>query len=440
MNTKKLQYITEIFAEQINHWTLFPVFLTVTGMASAMKYDIEDSPNVLMWVLCGLFPLVFFILREKVENLHFLAFFLLHLAAGALSFLFPWRNMLERTLAVFIAACYVIHSFSKLFKESDNMTEPFSPIISVIVSAVSISLWNYQGESNWDTVYVEVLVGVLALYVIDKYIRNYLTFLTLNERSAGTIPASDMFRSGIGLVSGYSLLTAGLLLLAGGGGWVTSLREGLHSLLLWVAKWFFYVLSLFASPDEPLESIVKATQETVISDGFVNSLPETAESFRLGWIWDVALTVILMVLWLFIIYKGTFALIELLRGRISEIAELKAKAVSADEGIDVREKCGIEKSWRGKGKKSSALFLSPYERVRKLYKNKVIACAPELIGATDEVKSEMLGFFTARECADKMQLSPLADIYERTRYSGQETTKENVRQMKIVCGHSSHGL
>ena len=437
MDTKKLQYITEILAEQINHWALFPLFMTITGMASAMK-DIEDNPNVLMWALCGLFPLLFFILREKVENLHFLAFFLLHLAAGALSFLFPWRNMLERALAIFIAACYVIYSFSKLFKESDNMTEPFSPIISVIVSAVSISLWSYQGPSNWDTAYVGVLVGVMVLYTIDKYIRNYLAFLTLNERSTGTIPASDMFRSGIGLVSGYSILTAGLLLLAGGGGWVSSLREGLRSLLLRVAKWFFYILSLFASSDEPPESIIEPTQDTMISNGFVNSLPENTESLRLGWIWDVAVTVALMVLWLFIIYKGTFVLLELFRGRVSEIAELKAKAVSMDKEIDVRERCRIEKSRRGNEKRSSAFFLSPCERVRKLYKNKVISCAPEIIESTGEIKPEMLGFFTARECADKLRLSPMADIYERTRYSPQETTKENVKQMKDICRRSPY--
>ena len=73
MSTKKLIYITEILAEQINHWALFPVVITITGVVSTFNDGIDASPNVIMWALCSLFPLSFFILREKAK--HFSLFF-----------------------------------------------------------------------------------------------------------------------------------------------------------------------------------------------------------------------------------------------------------------------------------------------------------------------------------------------------------------------------
>lgn len=430
MNRKKLTYITEILAEQINHWALFPVIMTVTSMASTLDYGTVDSPNVLMWALCGLFPLVFFILREKVEN--FLLFFLLHLAVGAASLLFTGRNMIEHVLVVFFAACYIIYSFTKIFRESGNTTEPFSPIITVLISAIALSLQNSQGQSSWDAVYVATLVGVLALYAIYKYIRNYMAFLTANERSASIIPASDMFRSGIRLVSGYTLFGAGFLLLAGGG-WVTSLRKGLRGVFLWIVRSFFHLFAFLISTEEQQPKEIMETPQTVDPGGFGNVLPKAEEPVLILRILEVAVALALVVLWLFLMYKGTLVLIELVRVRLAKNVELNAKEVYNDKGIDVREKCEIEKSLKRKGKKGSALFLSPYERVRRLYKRKVLSCALELIEDPGGRKTEMLSYLTARECADKLQLSALADIYEQTRYSDQETTKETVRQMKNVC-------
>lgn len=431
MNKKKLLYITEILAEQVNHWSLFPIIMTATSISSTFGYGTVDSPNVLMWGFCGLFPLTFFILREKVEN--FLIFFLSHVAVVAASFLFTGRNTVEHVLVVFFAACYMIFSFIKIFKESANTTEPFSPVISVIISVVAISFQNDLRQSSWDAVYVESLVVVLALYAIYKYIHNYMAFLTANESSASIMPESDMFRSGIKLVSGYTLFGAGFMFLAGGG-WVTSLRIGLRGLLLWIVRSFFHLFTLLISSEEQSGEIVETPQAMdPVPDGLGSVLPKAQEPVLIFRILEVAAAIGLVVFWLFLVYKGAVVLIELVRVRLAKSVELNAKDVYNDKGIEVREKCEIEKSWGRKEKKSSALFLSPYERVRRLYKKKVLSCAAELIEDTGGTKTEALSLFTARECADKLQLSALADIYEQTRYSDQETTKETVRQMKDVC-------
>lgn len=448
MNRKKLLYITEILAEQINHWALFPVIMMVTGVASTAGYGEVDSPNVLMWALCGLFPLAFFILREKVEN--FLSFFLSHVAVGAVSFLLPGRNDVEHVLAVFFTVCYMVYSFIRIFKDSDNMindqdsrikkpddmTQPFTPIIMVLISAICISFQDNYGESSWNAAYVVSLVGVLALYAIDKYVCNYIVFLIVNESSASTMPSSDMFSSGIKLVSGYALFSAGLLLLAGSSGWVTSLREGLRSLLLWIARLIAHLFTPLISSEEQQEEIIK-TPQVADPGGFRDILPEKVGEPALIWrILEVAVIIALVVLWLFLLYKGTIVIIEYVRGRLTKIVEQEANDVYNNKGVDIREKCEIEK-YRGlREKKSATLFFSPYERVRRLYKKKVRSCAAEIIEDTvgsNGINIEMLNFHTARECADKLQLSALADIYERTRYSDQETTKDAVRQMKNVC-------
>ena len=246
------------------------------------------------------------------------------------------------------------------------------------------------------------------------------------------MPTTDMFRSGIGLVSGYTLLGAVVLLLAGVGGWTTSLREGLRSLFLWIVRAFLHLFTPLIPSEEQAEEIID-TSEAVTSGRTEIILPETGKPLLIVQILEVALIIALVVLWLFLMYKGTVALIGFVRGRLAKVEKLQTKDIYDDRGLDVREKCEIERSRSRKGKKSSSLFLSPYERVRKLYKKKVQSCALELIEDTDEIKVEKLSLFTARECADKLQLSALADIYEHTRYSGRETTKETVRQMKDVC-------
>ena len=427
VSIKKLQYISEILSEQINHWTLFPFIVTVTGVAATIMDGI-DTPNILMWVLCGLYPLAFFILRERAK--HFTVFLFLHIAVAASSFLLPVRNLMERSIIVFFIVCYFIYSFTRFFRDSNNFTEPVSPIISLAVSVITIILQNFQGQSNWDAIYVVNLVGVMALFAINKYISNYLDFLTVNESSASTMPMADMFHSGMGLISGYTLFGAVFLLLLGGDGWAATLRDWLRSLLLWIARGFFYLLGLLFSAEEQ-EEIMEVPQETA-SGGFDGGLPEAGEPFFLWKILEVALYIVLLGLLLFLAAKGTLAIIRLIRRRFAEITGRKTEDVLKDE-IDIREKCEIDKSRERKEKKSALLFLSPEERVRRLYKKKVLSSAFELTGSTEEKEIGKLGILTARECADKLQTWEFADIYEQTRYSCHEITRETVREMKNAC-------
>ena len=82
MKLGRIVIVNEILVTQMNHWGIFPIAAAVMGIAE--KFTQAKKPDLLIWVLCGLFPVFFFIIREAAER--FWLFFLLHLGGFAAAF------------------------------------------------------------------------------------------------------------------------------------------------------------------------------------------------------------------------------------------------------------------------------------------------------------------------------------------------------------------
>lgn len=424
MKTKRLEYICEVLAEQVNHWMLFPLAMTIIGIsAKFMGIEIE-SPGIVMWIFCSLFPLFFFLLREKIKRFSF--FVLLHLVTAALSLLIPVQNNVERMLCIACAVGYMIYSFSRRMKDRKSITEPAVPPVGLGISIVSLFLQNTQGKPGWDSFYVIALVAVFALYSLHSYISHYLEFLTVNESSAGYLPASDMFHSGMGLVAGYTLVGTVILLLGSGGSWVIPLRNMFRGLLLTVLRFLFSLIPT----GEQGEAVTTPPPDTAPMEfGAMSGEPESS----IFWSTLEAIVAVAMVCGMvYLVVKGLVLLVKFIRKQFGEDFTRKQK-IARDYEMDVREKCAIEKKREQKEKRSVFGFLTPAERVRKLYKKKVLASSFDLSGGLKGENSPKLELLTARECAGKLQIESMADLYEKARYSDQEITRENVRQMRDVC-------
>ena len=81
MSLKKIQLICEVLTEQMNHWMLFPIALTIMEMTRGQTG--MEKPDMLLWVLCSLFPLLFFVLRTHQGGKRRIRFLLLSIACRA---------------------------------------------------------------------------------------------------------------------------------------------------------------------------------------------------------------------------------------------------------------------------------------------------------------------------------------------------------------------
>lgn len=415
MNTKRIEIANEILTEQMNHWLLFPLVLTFMGVVNKM-FGMGD-PALLAWVLCSLIPLAFFVFRCKLENL--LLFLLAHLGTAVLVFVFSGQSILTRVLCTACVAGYMIQSFLLRLKQDTVFTTGFHPMFGVGLAAVAALFQYYQGTRGWENYYNFSLIAAITLFFIIYFINHYLHFLSMNQSSAGYLPAPEMFRSGMGLILVYTLLGAGILVISMQFEWLAGILTPIRDLLL---SFLRFLVSLISPSEEFPDSIIEEAAPSA-QEGMGNMPLPLGETF---WLWKV-LEVILLAAFGIAVVIGIYRLLRSLFKLLLKymVFHHREKTVDTGEAIDVREKCEIEKD---AGKKSWNPFsaLSYRERIRKLYKKKLAATTAR----TDVEGKDHPELYTAREWERKLALSGMADLYEQARYSDQEITGADVKQMK----------
>lgn len=424
MKTEKLELFNEILIIQMIHWTLYPVALSVIGVAGT--YIGEGRPAGILWGFCGLLAVVYLFFRERVKNLAL--FILLHIGLAAVFFFLPVQTIVERILCAACGVGYLIESMVQRFRQEGEGASGFSPLVSVGVCVAAILFQHYQGRADWDFYYALTLVSVFAMYLISRYIRQYLGFLVVNKSSVGYMPAAEMFRSGMGLVVPYTLFGAIVLLLLTSFDWLESLWNGIKNGLIALIR---FLVSLFPREQSVEEEVIVATSQPAAENDF-SGLLEPSETF---WLWQVLEYVAVAALACAAVYVAIRAIVKAvryIRERFGEGYGRRSRIGTGEEQTDVREKCGSEKTVsQDTARRSLFDFLTPAQRIRRLYKKKILSSAYELTEGGKE-NSIALSLLTARECGEKLMLPDMAKIYEQTRYSDQEVTQETLRAMKAA--------
>ena len=439
MKTEKLELFNEILIIQMVHWTLYPLALTVIGIAG--NYIGEGGPAGVLWGICGLLAVLYLFLRERVKR--FIMFLLLHIGLAALFLLLPAQTIVERILCAACGVGYLIQSMMKRLRQEDERASGFSPVVAVVVCVVAILFQHYQGRMDWDFYYALTLVSVFAMYLISGYIQQYLNFLTVNKSSAGYMPAAEMFRSGMASVVLYAVFGAIVLLLLTGFEWVESLWTRIKNGLLALIRFLF---SLFPH-EQPVDDEVVILPAQSAAENDLSGLLEPTEPF---WLWQILEVVAVIAFASFAAYVVVKAVIKAARyihERFLEGYGSRSRIGTEEEQRDVREKCSLAKpASQDAGKRSLFGFMTPDQRIRRLYKKKILASSYELTKAEEsrEGKEGManekgakenlpaLSLLTARECGEKLMLPELALIYEQTRYSDKEATPEMLRAMRAA--------
>lgn len=422
MNLKRLEYINEFLIEQMNHWLLFPIALTVT-IFSRQQGDFK--PDLLMWVLCSSFPLVFFLLRNKCNSLYTLLFS--HVGAAALSFLIPVQNgIVDRILCVGCAAVYMLFSVVWYLKKDNVFSSPMQLPVAIFISCFStlfsVILQNdtSQENANWSNYLILPLIFSLGLFFIIMYIQQYMNFLNVNKSSAGCLPASEIFHSGLGLAALYTILCVFLMLLVTQFSWFKRVGNLLQNVLWKLMRWI-------------LAKLPKSSEaNTIPTDEDFSALPNISSFFerqQTFWLWEVLQYVFVAALALaalVLLFKALAKLISCIQGRY--VFRARSQAAQEEDAFDIREKC-VPSAKTAKKRQRHLGPLSHSERIRKLYKRKLLSSAERMTAQ----ENSRLEIYTAREWERRLSVKGMAPLYEKARYSCQEVSAEDVRRMKEVC-------
>lgn len=427
MKEKKSSLLQEIFTEQMNHWMIFPVALTILRAAAGPE---KPWLYTALWALLGICPLLLFFLRKQI---HRKAFFLLAHGAAAIPLCFLAAGK-SRELSFFAACCLGYLAYSLLIRLGmDSLyAKGIHPAAGVVVAVVSLLMAHYVGERGWDGFYMASLVFSLALFSLSMYVRRFETFLQVNESSAGYMPEADMFRSGFRLMAGYAAAGSILMVLAGS---LTDLDD--LFLLLWERlKAFFRDLIKSWNLPQGEETFPKEIPEDFpLSEGqFSTQREQPQQAGGVSQIVETVFRVALVVCAAFLVFFLVKRLIHFLR------EFWKSSFARAEEGAEtqveeIREKCPPRDGPRKGIRDLLAGYFNLEKRIRRLYRKQILAGAKELTGGD----IEKLRFLTPRECGVRLSRERMSRIYERVRYSRDEATPEMLAEMKESLGDAGNG-
>ncbi len=416
MNIKRIEYLKEFLTEQMNHWMLFPLALTFMGLDRELTG--MHKPDLPFWFFLSVIPLIFFVFRCMFKR--FYLFALQHIAVMGIVIFISKPGSMHGIISVSFTFLYALLSLFLLLKKKTVYCDPIQLPVGVIISAVAMALqwWHYEGQDSWDTYYFMALIASIALFFIIFYLQRYLDFLVVNRSSTGYLPASEMLRSGLGLAVGYTLFGTAILIVSTHFGWFSKIAQYIANVILGIFKWIFSGL-----PKVESEVIPEVTDW--YGDVITPELPQN-ETF---WLWNIIGKIVGYIFLLAIAYVTVKFLIRFLKWLQNFMFYHKpSEDLQEDEVYDEREPCDVEKEF-GKKKLSFFTALSPREKIRKLYKKRLLSAAIVM----PERESARLEYETAREWERKLETEGMADIYEQARYSRREVTAADVKKMRYAC-------
>lgn len=408
MKKERIIMIRELLVTQMTHWLLFLLAVTVLGLVSAKE------PVIWKWSVLGLVPYLLFLIR-RYSN-HFLVFMGSHIAFILLLTVIPYVDLAEQIAFYVCVIGYVAYSFYLRVRTKKRLTGVINPIAGVGAAAVCRLFQHYQGIPEWEKYYVVPVILFLCFYFIQMYLEQYQHFLIVNDSSTGHIPEKAIFRSGVSLVSLFSVGTAILLLLTSDVGWVGRIATVLKNILIWVLR------LLFRGGGEEVEEILP--QETTHQKQDHGMMPtEEAEPALIWVILEKLVMIAMAVAFAALIIWAVYSLIKFLHDRFQ--SRIVTDEEELENTTDIREKCEIE---RRRSKKHPFFgFLSTKERIRRIYKKEVWTGRWQL---AKDGSPDVLRRLTAKECGEGLARNRLAQVYEKARYSQEECTSEDIRRAK----------
>lgn len=417
MKLEKIEVVKAFLSSWLDYWILQAIAFTLLMVQENVTYSFW------CWGLLSFYPFVLYLLRRKFTG--FGGFLVSHIGVAALLLLLPMSGSMERVFFAIYVAGYAIYSFYIRMNTAKWQERAMPPLMAGGILTVLVFILYYFKRSDLESWFVIFCIVYLVLYFVYNYMLEYIHFVKLNEGSAGYIPVRKMFMAGLKAVIPYSLLSGVILFLLGNASLITDVFALIKKGLFWLLR------LLFSNVGGDTE-----VQETQWQNPFLQMAEGTEKlEGEALWIWELLekiMVAAIIVVAVILVVKLSKTVRNTLANIFSRSVE-KSKEVK-EELVDKREKCEVSSGWDNQNKKHALFFLSNKERIRRVYKKK-IESARKTAGFRNFLKENKeetctRESSTARECCVSLEAEPLAEIYEKARYSDLECDSKDVRAAK----------
>ena len=405
MKTDKIDVVRDILATQANHWIFFPLVMFFANASGVWSLSFGDIAGFL--VLGVVAVVMCFIMKQEVK---FLVLMPVPVVAFILATsLFHFSSNAITICMIILVWVYFLYFLVKSLREVDPYMGAMPPYVGLLLFFI---LWVMMKAEHVVTNYFSNYIGfivAIVFYLFAMYLENYQQFTYLNETTSASMPRQKLFRSGIFMSTSFITL-GGLIMLTIA---LMSVSDSfLEKAFVWILK---TIGRLF---DKESGEVVEEEFEQGMMQ--MPDLPDEGSSP----FWDMLGKLIIAIFILLFIIGIGYLLLALIKAiRDFRFPEYKRNAykITLDDGTeDEYEKLEVKTM----EKKERGGRLTIEQKIRRLYKRQV----SETI--SDEEKRSRI---TAREFVKEQGINIVADVYEKARYSDEQCTREDLKNMQAVC-------
>ncbi len=407
MKDKILSNARMFLVIQLNHWMLAPAAFLLVLIWKYMT-GVQLSFPYLLWMTIGMIPVYFLFLRKKFTTVFVSV--LMHLLA--LIGLLPVFLLAPGFWALYAISVigYTIYSVSYRFsatKIEDGMISAFGGV--AVFAVVSFFLYTLKERESIEQLVIWMLFMIGGFFPC-YFLMNVHNYMMLSKDTVEAMPRGRIIRTGMYVVAGFSVVLIGLAFLMTRFREVSFLSDVLIGVLRWIVMTVMFLMEKVFSNEKTVATLPR----------MVFGKQEEGE---FAWLTDIMNYAVTLAVIIALCY---FAFV-IIRKIIYFLSHKDKKMVVEDlEGVeDVHERISLKE--KGSSLRDFFNTFTPEEKIRRIYKKTVTENRTQISGMTT---TQELGYYTARECAVKLENRPFDAIYEKARYSTEECTPEDVREMK----------
>ena len=400
-----------------NHWSIYIVVYMLLVVAGNTRQ--VPLSQWFIWMGLGMIPLFlnklrtacrYRVLRYSVYTAVLLGVYMLRVPHIAYTYIY-----------LLCVAYYCVNTeWYDWSREDCSDYKPIPIVLVMLMSFVVILVFQWVRLFEYQRTILYLLIMNVMIYSLASYINKYVRFLDLNKHSIGYMPIKSVLGSGMMSMLGFSTILCSLLLIVASIGKMGDVLQYVKrfiemigtkvgkALREWIKKW----LNTDKLKEVDLENTI--TQIPI---------PETEDKWT---VLDIIFAVLLGIVALHLLYQVVRLIIYFLNAFI----RVKGSGESIGLQEDVREKSDVVEKLQPKKKMGLLEAMTPAQRIRRRFKRKVLSEQKQIFSKD---KRERMELYTAKECAEIMEVSEMSQIYEKARYSPYECTAEDVKNMKNVC-------
>ena len=422
---RKLEIAKNLLAEILNYLIVFAVgTIFLTDFAKTAANKAEQFAIVLL-------PVAFYVIREKFRK------FFLFLFAHALPcafVLFFYEGGIFQKIWLFLAVFFLaVLSFGKKMQGGRmGMEAVFPPVFGAVIWVLYL-IDQRQGEGACAELLCYTAAGFTTGYFLYYFLRQFLHYIEINNRTTENIPVNHVFCSSALLAGGFALATGTVMLLCGEREWINRIGEAIHRAVI---GFLTFLLSLFVK-GEMEENVISSSYEApgampwdggeVIEPPFILKILEV----MLGILALGAAAVLIVMMFL--------GIVRLIRERFAQ--RMTLRLFENEAHTDQIEKIRRNKKSSRTGNDNDLIkrvkrVLSPEERIRRIYRRTM----EKRLASLDEKSRESFPMSgTPREWClklfgeQKSEALAFAGLYEKARYGSGMCDGEDVKKARKLA-------